>query len=118
MGAFAPIGIEQSIVAGYAFDYRVEPGSWDFSVPVFAGYTYAEAHDFPGEVGYPDGQYLKMATAGVRAMWSYSADRHVTFELSLGVSGSWVVSRRIEPYADPPIRYWVKLPLIFGLGFG
>lgn len=118
---YFPYGTQRTVLGGYAFGYHVEPGSWNLSVPVFAGYRYAEARtlpsetDHPSELDQPSEAYLKMITAGARAAWSYDTLTHdFAVEVGVGLLGAWTLSRRADANAGPPIRYWVEVQATIG----
>ncbi|HET9960517.1 MAG TPA: hypothetical protein VFQ61_38870 [Polyangiaceae bacterium] len=113
------VGSDATALAGYAVGREVAPGNWDFSIPLYGGYRFANRPGASPSDGYPLTEHVHFLVAGARAVWTRHY-RTMALELSLGALAGLPISATPPAsayYSDPPTRSWVEGTALVGWVF-
>jgi hypothetical protein len=104
------VGWNATAAVGYALDRNPVPGEWDFSLPVFIGYGFADRPGAHASDGYAVTEQLHLVLAGTRAVWSRQ-NSWGAIELGVGIHAGVPIARR-----EPTIVYSSEVPTDLWVG--
>ena len=110
------LGWETTALAGYAIGYDRAPETWNFSLPVYLGYRFAQRPSMRPSDGSNATQDTHMLVVGTRTVWSRFF-RRAPLELGLDFSLSIPFARGVSStnmWRDPATSVWVSAALVVG----